>query len=126
MYTPSTPILDVACGGRMFYFDKEDPRVTYMDIREERVTLCDGRDFKVDPDIVADFTDIPFPENSFEMVVFDPPHLLYNTGKSKMAILYGSLNEKSAPNGYQHIKYGALYSDWRDMLRKGFAECFRV
>ena len=24
------------------------------------------------------------------------------------------------------IKYGALYSDWRDMITKGFKECFRV
>lgn len=126
MYTAKTPILDVACGGKMFYFDKEDSRVTFMDIREEQMTLCDGRDFEVAPDIVADFTKIPFPDASFKMVVFDPPHLLYSTGKSKMACLYGSLNERSAPTGYQHIKYGALYSDWRDMLRKGFAECFRV
>lgn len=49
------------------------------------------------------------------MVVFDPPHLLRNVGKSKMADMYGSLNEKAQPTGYQHIKYGALYSDWRDM-----------
>lgn len=33
---------------------------------------------------------------------------------------------KASPTGYQQIKYGALYSDWRDMLAKGFKECFRV
>lgn len=36
-------ILDVCCGGRMFYFDKNDPRVLFQDIREESMTLCDGR-----------------------------------------------------------------------------------
>lgn len=119
-------ILDVACGGKMFYFDKQDPRVLFMDIRKVKTKLCDGRDFEVNPDIVADFTQIPMPDNSFNMVVFDPPHLLRNTGKSKMADLYGSLNEKATPTGYQQIKYGALYTDWKDMISKGFKECFRV
>lgn len=119
-------ILDVACGGKMFYFDKSDKRVVFMDIRQVETHLCDGREFEVKPDIVGDFTKIPFGDNRFSMVVFDPPHLLRNTGKSKMADMYGSLNEKALPTGYQQIKYGALYSDWRDMLSKGFKECFRV
>lgn len=121
-----TPILDVCCGGKMFYYDKHDTRVTYMDIRKISTTLCDGRSFEVSPDIVGDFTAIPFEDNTFKMVVFDPPHLLRNTGKSKFADIYGSLSEKAKPTGYQQIKYGALYSDWKDMLTKGFRECFRV
>lgn len=120
------PILDACCGGKMFYFDKDDPRVLFQDIRVVDTTLCDGRHFKVKPDVVCDFTSMPYSDNTFSMVVFDPPHLLRNVGKSKMADMYGSLNEKATPTGYQHIKYGALYSDWRDMLFKGFAECFRV
>lgn len=120
------PILDACCGGKMFYFDKDNPNVLFQDIRRISTTLCDGRTFEVNPDVVADFTSMPYPDNSFRMVVFDPPHLLRNVGKSKMADMYGSLNEKAKPTGYQHIKYGALYADWRDMLSKGFAECFRV
>lgn len=119
-------ILDVACGGKMFYFNKQDERVLFCDIRDIETTLCDGRHFEVKPDIVADFTDLPFEDNKFSMVVFDPPHLLRNTGKSKFADIYGSLNERAMPTGYQQIKYGALYSDWRDMIKKGFSECFRV
>lgn len=57
----------------MFYFNKNDPRVTFMDIREVKTTLCDGRKFEVSPDIVGDFTNIQFPDNSFRMVVFNPP-----------------------------------------------------
>lgn len=125
-FNQDIPILDACCGGRMFYFDKHDPRVLFQDIREVETTLCDGRVFEVKPDVKADFTSMPYPDNTFRMVVFDPPHLLRNVGKSKMADMYGSLNEKARPTGYQHIKYGALYSDWRDMLSKGFAECFRV
>lgn len=119
-------ILDACCGGKMFYFDKHDERVLFQDIRKVSTHLCDGRLFEVNPDIQADFTNMPYEDKSFSMVVFDPPHLLRNAGKSKMADMYGSLNEKASPTGYQQIKYGALYSDWRDMLAKGFKECFRV
>lgn len=110
----------------MFYYDKNDSRVLFQDIRDMETTLCDGRRFEVKPDVAADFTNMPYPDDSFSMVVFDPPHLLRNVGKSKMEDMYGSLNPKANPSGYQHIKYGSLHSDWRDMLRKGFAECFRV
>ena len=121
------PILDACCGGKMFYFDKHDPRVLFQDIRDVETTLCDGRYFEVKPDVQADFANMPYPDNSFAMVVFDPPHLVRSRGKkSKMADMYGCLSEKAKPTGWQHIKYGALYSDWRDLLSKGFAECFRV
>lgn len=119
-------VLDVACGGRMFYFDKNDQRVLFCDNRTVDTELCDGRKFTVKPDVECDFTSLPFEDESFRLVVYDPPHLLRNTGKSKMADMYGSLSERATPTGFQQIKYGALYADWRDMLRRGFAECFRV
>lgn len=120
-------ILDVCCGGKMFYFDKNDSRVLFQDIRRMKTTLCDGRYFEVNPDIQADFTSMPYPDGIFAMVVFDPPHLLRNVGKSKFADIYGSLNSKASPSGYQMTKYGALgNADWREILRNGFTECFRV
>ena len=106
------PILDVACGGKMFYFDKNDPRVLFCDKRQIQTTLCDNRDFEVRPDIVADFTNLPFEDKSFKLVVFDPPHLVHNAD--------------TEITGWQQIKYGALQGDWKTELRKGFAECFRV
>ncbi len=72
-------ILDVACGGKMFYFDKQDDRVLFCDKRRIKTTLCDGREYEVNPDIVADFTELPFESETFSLVVFDPPHLLHNT-----------------------------------------------
>lgn len=119
-------ILDVACGGKMFYFDKHDPRVLFCDNRQIKTTLCDGREFEVAPDVVCDFTNLPFENNSFRMVVFDPPHLTRCNGKSKYKEMYGYLREIYTPTGWQQIKYGALYSNWQEMLTKGFAECFRV
>ena len=115
MMKTNKPILDACCGGKMFYFDKDDPRVLFQDIRHEEVTLCDGRKFEVNPDVIGDFTSMEFPNNTFSMVVFDPPHLRY----------WGMDREKQ-PTGYQHIKYGTLRADWKETLAKGFAECFRV
>lgn len=122
-------ILDVCCGGKMFWFNKKNPIVEFCDNRQFETKLCDGRTFQVTPDTVCDFTQLPFADNTYKLVVFDPPHLLYNTGMSKSNVQYGTLAgelNRPLPTGYQQIKYGALYSDWRDMLRKGFMECFRV
>lgn len=68
-------ILDVCCGPRMFWFDKQNPDVVFMDIRRESFVACDGRSIKVDPDVLGDFRDIPYPDKSFKLVVFDPPIL---------------------------------------------------
>lgn len=103
-------VLDACCGGRAFWFDKNNQDTIYMDIREVETVLCDGRTYKVKPDIIADFREMPFNENSFNLVVFDPPHI-------------DNLGEKS----YMSAKYGRLNPDtWREDLRKGFTECWRV
>ena len=64
-------ILDACCGSRMFWFDKKNPLALFADIRDEEYILCDGRNLKVHPDIVSDFTDMPFLDKSFKLVVFD-------------------------------------------------------
>lgn len=68
-------ILDACCGSRMFWFDKHNPYTTYMDIRKEYEELPTGHVIDVNPDIIGDFRDMPFPDNEFDLVVFDPPHL---------------------------------------------------
>lgn len=102
-------VLDVCCGGRMWWHDKQDDRAVFMDCRELETTLCDGRSFKVAPDIIGDFRNIPFPDNSFHIVVFDPPHL-----------------RKAGESSWLAQKYGVLGQGWREDLRRGFVECFRV
>lgn len=37
------PILDMCCGSRMFWFNREDPRVVFCDIRSESREFPDGR-----------------------------------------------------------------------------------
>ena len=102
-------ILDACCGSRMFWFDKEDKRVLFQDKRKTKDKLCDGRFLEIDPDVVGDFTKMEFKDNTFNLVVFDPPHLIRVGKKSWMA-----------------KKYGSLTDNWRYDLSKGFNECFRV
>lgn len=65
----------------MFWFDKENPDVLFADNREVRTTLCDGRELLIKPDINMDFRNMPFDDETFKIVVFDPPHLI-NAGSS--------------------------------------------
>lgn len=103
-------IIDVCCGSRMFWFDKNNPNVLFVDNRTLETTLCDGRSLKVQPDEVMDFRKLNLPDNSFNFVVFDPPHMLTLGEKSWMAQKYGRLNRDT----------------WQEDIKKGFAECFRV
>ena len=58
-------VLDVCCGSRMMWFDRHNPDAVY----------CDGRELHVKPDLISDFRHLPFEDDSFPLVVFDPPHL---------------------------------------------------
>lgn len=102
-------ILDPCCGSRMFHFDRENKDVLFCDIRKEEHTLCDGRDLQIDPDFICDFRTMPFPDNHFKLVVFDPPHLL-----------------KAGDRSWLALKYGKLGQDWQSDIKQGFSECFRV
>lgn len=69
-------ILDACCGSKMFWFDKEYKDAVYIDNRTEDTTLCDGRRLIVRPDIEADFRNMPYSDETFYLVIFDPPHLI--------------------------------------------------
>lgn len=110
------PVLDATCGGRMIWFDKNNPLTIFVDKRvmideiiyqsaDEKIT----RKHTINPDVVADFTDLPFADNTFYHVVFDPPHLK-------------TLGE----NSWMCKKYGKLPNNWREVIKDGFNECMRV
>jgi len=107
-------VLDMCCGPRMMWFDKRDIRTLYLDKRQELHALNRPLRNTVEytetaPDVRADFTSLPFADETFIHVVFDPPHFV-----------------RSGEPGYLAKKYGWLSGDWREMLRLGFAEGFRV
>lgn len=102
-------ILDVCCGSKMFWFDKDNKDVIFSDIRREKHILCDGRKLEISPDILMDFRNIKFKDNSFKLVIFDPPHL-----------------NKLGKNSWLAKKYGVLGKDWKGDIKKGFSECWRV
>lgn len=102
-------ILDACCGSKMFWFDKNRKDTVYMDNRQLEDTLCDGRKLEINPDVLADFRNIPFNDNTFYLVVFDPPHLVQVGEKSWLA-----------------KKYGKLQTNWKQDISQGFKECMRV
>lgn len=104
------PILDPCCSSKMFWFDKQNPNVEFCDIRTvERHEFYPHRYIEIKPDIVCDFTALPFTDKSFKLVVFDPPHIKQAGEKSWIA-----------------LKYGKLQEGWPQMLHDGFSECMRV
>ena len=109
-------VLDPCCGSRMMWFNKQDQRALFGDQRSETIVVkdtshrADGtRTLVIEPDVMMDFRALPFPEASFWHVAFDPPHLV-----------------RAGPKSWLAAKYGKLGEDWREDMRQGFAECFRV
>ena len=105
-------VLDVCCGGKMFWFDKNNKDVLFLDIREgknldEHWTM---KNFQVQPDTIMDFRKLNLPSESFNLIVFDPPHKKNLTKESITYKKYGGLNEET----------------WKDDISKGFDECWRV
>ncbi len=106
------PVLDATCSSRIMWFDKSDPLAVFMDIRKGSYQTSQGV-LEINPDVVADFTKMPFPDETFSLVVFDPPH-------------HTAARLGSTDNGDMAKKYGRLFMGWEETLSIGFTECFRV
>ena len=93
----------------MMWFDRDNQNVLFGDLPYESHTLCDGRSLNVHPQMLLDFREMPFNDCQFNLVVFDPPHLVHAGDKSWLALKYGKLGQR-----------------WQDDIKAGFSECFRV
>ncbi len=102
-------ILDACCGGKMFWYKKDLPFVVYQDIRTERKEYSGGRIITIQPDKIGDVTKMDYEDETFDMVIFDPPHLIH-----------------VGENSWLNIKYGHLPTDYKEFMKKAFEECFRV
>ena len=106
-------ILDACCGGRMFWYDKQNPLTLFADIREvDKGAFANNwnPNWCVKPDDIIDFRKMPYKDNTFKMVVFDPPHLTSGSMKSVINKKYGLLNKDT----------------WKEDIVAGFKECYRV
>lgn len=106
-------ILDACCGGRMFWYTKQNESVVFMDNREVDKGAFQNNwnpNWCVKPDTLADFRDMPFGEKSFKLIIFDPPHLTSGSEKSVINKKYGLLNKQT----------------WKQDIVDGFNECWRV
>jgi len=83
-----------------------------MDERElPRGSIGVRPNFEIAPTCKGDFRDMPFADESFHLVLFDPPHLV----RSQSSV------------SYIRLKYGALpHATEQEDLERGFAECWRV
>lgn len=52
---------------------------------------------------------MPYPDNTFKLVVFDPPHLIH-----------------AGESSWLKAKYGVLPEDWPTYINQGMHECMRV
>lgn len=109
-------VLDPCCGSRMMWFDRNNPDVEFCDIRQvENEKIWESKDGKdaryltILPDTVADVRHLPFSDNTFYHIVFDPPHLL-RVGES----------------AWLCKKYGKLDPEWKSFIHDSFVELFRV
>ncbi len=108
-------MLDATCGGRMLWVDKNHPNAVYVDRRivPKGTTVANvGNNWEVKPDVCASFTALPFKDESFDIVLFDPPHIFGN---------------KITETSITQTRYSILPSvGWERVLRAGFSECWRV
>lgn len=98
------------------WFDRGHADVVFGDSRSETITVTDRshradgtRTLRIEPDLMLDFRALPYADGAFKLVAFDPPHLV-----------------RAGPHSWMAGKYGKLGKNWKDDLRAGFAECFRV
>ena len=104
-------ILDACCGSKMFWFNKQHPNTLFVDNRKREKGYNDHRQNReIQPDLIADFRKFPFSDKSFKLVVFDPPHIFAKGETFRMVKDYGWLNRDS----------------WKDDIKRGFDECWRV
>lgn len=107
-------VLDVTCGDRSIWFQKNCPDAIYCDKRREEWegvfgTAKKRRHLVIDPDVICDFTDLPFEDNCFSLVVMDPPHI-----------------KNLSDGAWMRKAYGSLSDGWQQMIHDGFRECMRV
>lgn len=110
-------VLDATTGGKHLWHGemKDAERVVFMDRRAVPPGSIEQQEnWSVMPDVQADFRELPFKSDTFDLVCFDPPHRVTDGGME-------------AISGIIEQKYGALRAEtWQSDLQRGFVELWRV
>jgi len=112
-------ILDATASNRSIWYQKNNPFTIFLDKRcgKEYTQTTESnfdnkRIIRIFPNVRGIWQHLPFKENSFDMIVFDPPHLFKDEGK-KLSLM--------------SIRYGIFYNhSWKQELTSGLNELFRV
>jgi len=109
-------ILDATCGFKGIWYQKNHPFVTFMDKRKTKLMsnhpIGYRRKININPDVVSEWKDAPFPDNYFDMIVFDPPYLIWVNDKKESTL------DKS---------YGYLRKEtYRKEIKEGVEKLFKI
>ena len=94
---PNARILDATAANRLMWKTKDHPGVMFIDIEEELEYV---------PDKFVDCTKTDFPDNYFNMILFDPPH---NWGIPKNERIFTIPSKKVAD---EKFNYGRTYPSY--------------
>lgn len=108
-------ILDATVNGRRFWRESKRP-VTGLDLETQH-----------QPDVVGDNTAMPFSDMSFDVVVYDPPHIP-NQGRDKQKDFntrFGLGRKSSKEHGYTFTYTFPLFlrEAWRVLVPEGTLFC---
>jgi len=110
-------VLDATTGGKHIWHGdmKDSDRVVFVDRRSVPAGEIEQQpNWSVQPNIQADYRSLPFADNTFDLICFDPPHRVSDGGMETIS-------------GIIETKYGALHAEsWQADLRDGFTELYRT
>jgi len=120
---PEQLILDASSGLRMMWFDKDHPGVVFLDQRDDVELSADKLAYELQrgrkgskkwnpkvPTVKGDFRKLDYPDETFPLIVWDPPHCKWLGEKSLFKKRFGALDAET----------------WPDDIKRGAAELWRV
>ena len=112
-------ILDATTGFKGIWYQKNHPFVTFMDQRKETVEsppnakIKNKRRYRINPDIVSTWENAPFPDNYFDMIIFDPPHIVVKNKNAELSTM---------KRAYGYLNHGS----WKKDMKKGIDKLFKI
>jgi len=110
-------VLDATASAKQMWHEdmKSVEKAVYADRRELPPGSNPHREnWNVTPTVQCDTRQLPFADEAFELIAFDPPHRIKDGGMSQLS-------------GVIELKYGALSAEtWQSDLQRSFKELWRV